>query len=83
MTMHFEPGKPICDGICYSDLWLIPDHFHNVLAARRLVFLTEWDWDGMEMGGDIIARSLRAARKIAFGRGLGERVIGRAGRIEH
>lgn len=78
-TKRFDPRAPICDGILYSDLWLIQsEEFQNVLASRGLVYGTEIDTpDGDPCSGDIIAKSRRAAEEIAFGRGLGERVVGR------
>lgn len=74
--MQFDPKRLTCDGILYSDLWMLRSRaFHNVLAARGLVFLTEFRTpESIVYSGDIIASSRRDAQRIAFGRGLGERV---------
>ncbi len=74
--MRFDPKRLTCDGILYSDLWMLRSRaFHNVLAARGLVFLTEFRTpEGIVYSGDIFARSQRDAELIALGRGLGETV---------
>lgn len=62
--MRIDPGEPICDGICYSDLWSLSKRgCYNELAARGVVFLTEFDPDGLMLCGDVIAPSLKSARR--------------------
>lgn len=76
--MRCSETEPMCDGILYSDLWRLKSSDDRLaISARHVVFLTEFDVDGQERCGDIIANSLRDARKVAFGRGLGERVVRR------
>ena len=74
--MRFDYDNLTCDGILYSDLWMLRSReFHNVLAARGLVFMTEFRTpEGIEYSGDIIAGDVRQAKQIAFGRGLGETI---------
>jgi len=83
--MRFDYENLTCDGILYSDLWMLRSRqFHNALAARGVVFLTEfWTPDGILYSGDIIARSRRDAARIALGRGLGEQVCQRLTRIHY
>ncbi len=75
--MHFDPRKPVCDGILFSDLYRLKSlGDQNVLAARGLVFMTEFPPPDEMFSGDIIAASREAAEEIAFGRGLGEKIVG-------
>jgi hypothetical protein len=71
---QFTPNLPICDGIRYDELSLFPVHLQHALIGRKLVWLTEFEADGMELGGSVIARSREEAEKIADARGLSERV---------
>jgi hypothetical protein len=81
--MIFDPNKPFCDGLLYSDLWMLRDRRdHNILAARNIVYLTEFRTpEGVVYSGDIIAKNRRQAERIAFGRGLGEVVEQRLSKI--
>lgn len=80
MSMQFDAKAPICDGIPFDDLHLIEsDEIANMLCARGLVWLTDFEGsDGKTYGGSVLAASAEAATQIAFGRGLGEIVIGPA-----
>lgn len=75
--MIIDAEKPIADGIPFHDLDGLPYWMRNMLAARGVVFMTEFQANDATYGGAIIAQSWKAAERIAFGRGLGERVIGR------
>ena len=57
--MIFDSSAPVCDGICYSDLWRIKDRvLQQSLCARGLVYATHFcDETGTEWSGDIICRS--------------------------
>ena len=74
--MRFDGKSPICDGISYSDLWRISDQrLQQALCARGLVYATQFcDEYGVEWGGDIICGSWSDAKRIAFSRGLGEKI---------
>lgn len=74
--MKFDPQRPMCDGILFRDLWMLHDfEYQNVLAARGVVYLTDFQsLDGRPYRGSIIAKSRSDAELIAFGRGLGETV---------
>ena len=75
--MHFEPMRPVCDGILFLDSWRLKTFDDQaLLAARGLLFMTEFPAPYDMFGGDIFAASLAAAEEIAFGRGLGEKVVG-------
>ena len=71
-----DPEIPMADGILFDDLHGVPLHIQNMLAARRVVFLTEFEANGKTYGGKIVARSWSAAKNIAFSRGLDEQVVG-------
>lgn len=71
-----DPVRPIADGTPFDDLHGLSTEASNMLAARGVVFCTEFKAAGRSFGGNIIAASWRAAEEIAFGRGLGEQVIG-------
>ncbi|MBN8243288.1 hypothetical protein JF546_09725 [Nitratireductor aquimarinus] len=71
-----DPDRPIADGVPFDDLFNMPLESMNALAARDVVFLTEFRADERTYGGSIICGSIDDAEARAFGRGLGERVIG-------
>lgn len=81
--MHIDAQEPIADGIVFDDLHGAPMKVRNTLAARGLVFLTEFRANGKTYGGTIVAGSLHAAEQIAFGRALGETVIGTLWKAGH
>lgn len=66
----------MADGIVFDDLHGLPKQAVNRLAARGVVFCTEFRTAGRLYGGNIITTSWPAAEQIAFGRGLGEQVVG-------
>jgi hypothetical protein len=74
--MHIDPFRPFADAILFDDLFGIPLPARNRLAARGVVFGTAFRAAGSEYGGNIIAASWQEAERIAFGRGLGEEIIG-------
>jgi len=74
--MIIDATRPIADGICFDDMSGMPLHVRNMLAARGVVFLTEFKANGRTYGGSVIATTWEKADEIAFGRGLGETVIG-------
>ncbi len=78
---HVHPMRPEIAGRCFSDTHGLSDQQINALAAQGLVFLTEFEQrtrDGRRAiyGGEIVARSWRAAERIAARRGFGEEVVG-------
>lgn len=74
--IHIDAHRPIADGIQFDDLIGLPIDACNLLAARGVVFCTEFEANGSRYGGRIVATSWKAAEDIAFGRGLGEEVVG-------
>lgn len=74
--MIIDATRPIADGICFDDMAGMPLHVRNMLAARGVVFLTEFEANGSRYGGSVIAATWEKADEVAFGRGLGETVIG-------
>lgn len=74
---HVNPYTPHADNICFDDLWNIPMEQRNLLASRRVVFGTEFRANDKTYAGNIVAPSWEAAERIAFGRGLGEEIVGR------
>lgn len=74
--VHVHPTDPIADGILFDDTHGASDAMVNRLAARRLVFLTDLRLNRRLYGGRIIAGSEAEAEATAFGRGLGEEIIG-------
>jgi hypothetical protein len=81
--MIFDPARPFYDGLLYSDLWMLRDRrHHNILAARGVVYLTEFrSPEGVVYCGDIIAKNRCQAERVAFGRGLGEVIQQRMSKI--
>ena len=69
---------PIADGIPFDDTLGFGRRQIKLLKSRRVVFLTKfYDVDGDRwFDGAIIATDIDAARAVAFGRGLGEEVLG-------
>lgn len=69
---------PIADGIPFDDTLGFSGRQIKLLKARRVVFITKfYDEDGDRwFDGAIIATDIDAARAVAFGRGLGEEVLG-------
>lgn len=74
--MRIDPHRPLADGIPFVDTEGLTDGQINLLAAREVVWLTEFKVDGVGHAGDIIAASEEQAAAIAFGRGLGEEIVG-------
>ena len=74
--MIIDAHRPIADGICFDDLDGLTLDATNMLASRGVVFLTEFEDDGSRYGGTVIAATWQMAKEVAFGRGLGEKVIG-------
>jgi hypothetical protein len=75
--MHIHPSLPYADGICFDDIEGFDIEHTNHLAASGTIYITEFKANGRRYGGRIIARSQERAEEIAFGRGLGEEVLGR------
>ncbi|WP_145925926.1 hypothetical protein [Shinella sp. HZN7] len=75
-SVRIHPTRPIADGILFDDLHGAPVEVINLLAARRLVFVTDLRLNRRLYGGLIVARSGAEAERVAFGRGLGEEVVG-------
>ncbi len=69
---------PVADGIPFDDTLGFSRRHIQLLKARGVLFLTKfYDQDGDRwFDGSIIATDIDAARAIAFGRGLGEEVLG-------
>lgn len=79
--MVIDERDPIADGILFDDLHGCSFEAVNRLAARGVVFVTSFRVDGREYGGKIVARDWAAAEVVAFGRGLGEAVVGRLSEV--
>lgn len=82
--MHINAHSPEADGIGFEDTRGMSPELINLLAARGLLYLTEFRANGRRYTGDVIAANEAHAELIVFGRGLGEVVLGpvdRAGRI--
>ncbi|MCT7667638.1 hypothetical protein [Shinella kummerowiae] len=75
-AVRVHPTDPFADGILFDDTHGAPDTVINRLAARRLVYVTDLRLNRRLYGGRIIARSEAEAERVAFGRGLGEEVVG-------
>ncbi|MCV0352801.1 MAG: hypothetical protein K5863_22220 [Nitratireductor sp.] len=73
---HVDPSRPVADGIRFDDLDGLEGPERNLLAARGVVFCSEFQANDRTYGGCIIGTSWPHAEEIAFGRGLGEEVIG-------
>lgn len=74
---HIHPTRPVVDGICADDLYAFPDPAARAtLIGRGLVYKTSFFADGYILGGTIVAGSWEQAEEIAFGRGLGETIVG-------
>ena len=76
VSVQIHPSRPFADGICYDDCDGMDDASRNHLASIAAIYLTEFKDSGRTYGGCIVARSIEQAEQIAFGRGLGEEVIG-------
>lgn len=74
--IRVHPTDPVADGILFDDTHGAPDAVVNRLAGRGLVYVTDLRLNRRLFGGRIIARSEAEAEQIAFGRGLGETVVG-------
>ncbi|CAN0654318.1 conserved protein of unknown function [Nitratireductor aquimarinus] len=74
--VRVDPDRPVADGVPFDDLFDMTLERMNALAARDVVFLTEFRADERTYGGSIICGSIDDAEARVFGRGLGERVIG-------
>lgn len=76
-TLQLTPGKPIADGIRFCEMTLLTPKMQQALAARGLIWLTEFRDGTMEVGGSVIAKDYEQAVAISDSRGLGEKVSGR------
>lgn len=74
--MIIDDHRPVADGIPFDDMLGLSLRARNMLAARGVVFLTEFQANGKTYGGTVIAPSWERADEISFGRGLGETVVG-------
>jgi hypothetical protein len=74
--VHVHPTDPIADGILFDDTHGASDAIVNRLAARQLVYVTVLRLNRRLYGGRIVARSEAEAEWVAFGRGLGEEIVG-------
>lgn len=75
-AIRTHPSRPIADAICFDDLDGFDTAQRNFLASRGVVFCTEFKANGRRYAGNIVAVSMAAAEEVAFGRGLGEEVVG-------
>lgn len=76
--MHIHETKAEADGISFRDTEGFTLEQINFLAQRGVVFLTTFTTEeGIPYGGHIISRDWAHAEEIAFGRGLGETILGR------
>ena len=75
--LHIDSYRAEADGVEFDDLAAVSDVDRNRLAARGVVYCTEFDANGRTYGGTIIAKDMEMAERVAFGRGLGEKVLGR------
>ena len=73
---RLHPSAPIADGILFDDTHGLPEQHVAMLRGRGLLFATVFEDGDRQICGVIIAHSWPAAQDIAFGRGLGERVVG-------
>jgi len=73
-----DANCPIADGIPFDDTLGFSRRQIQLLKARRILFNTRFRDEAGDRwyGGVIIATDLDAARAVAFGRGLGEEVLG-------
>lgn len=74
--MIIDAHRPIADGISFDDTAGMTMEARNMLAARGVVFLTEFPANGKVYGGTVVAPTWERAEEVAFGRGLGETIIG-------
>lgn len=74
--VRVHPTDPIADGILFDDTHGAPDAVINRLAARQFIFVTDLRLNRRLYGGRIIARCEAEAERVAFGRGLGEIIVG-------
>lgn len=74
--IRVHPMRPIADGIHFDDLEGLSIERRNLIAARDVVYLTEFKAGAKTYGGSIIASTREKAEDIAFGRGLDEKIVG-------
>ena len=76
--MVIAKHMPVADGIIFDDTLGFSRRQIALLKARRVLFLTKfYDEDADRwFDGTIVATDIDAARAVAFGRGLGEEVLG-------
>lgn len=69
---------PVADGIVFDDTLGFSRRQVQLLKARRVLFITRFRDEEADrwFGGIIIATDIDAAKVVAFGRGLGEEVVG-------
>lgn len=69
---------PVADGIVFDDTLGFSRRQIELLKARKVLFLTRFRDEAGDrwFDGSIIATDIDAARAVAFGRGLGEEVLG-------
>lgn len=81
--LRIVTDAPFADGICFDDTWAMQlgPSAVQTLAARGLVYLTEFEAGGVTWGGKVVAASEQQAAAIADARGLGETVTGRLAAI--
>ncbi|MEP4734072.1 hypothetical protein [Parvibaculum sp.] len=75
-AIKLHPSRPLADGIQYDELYEVDEETRELLADRRVVYLTEFKTGGRRFGGNVIAGSWSTAELIAWARGLGEVVVG-------
>lgn len=76
-----DEKRHIADGIPFNDIEGLPPKTISILAARGLIWLTQFNVRDRNntvrsYQGTIIARDYEDAEVIAFGRGLEEEVVG-------
>ena len=74
--MVISKHMPVADGIIFDDTLGFSRRQIQLLKARGVLFASRFRDGGRSFGGVIIASDIDAARAIAFGRGLGEEVLG-------
>jgi hypothetical protein len=77
MIIQVDAVRPFADGICFDDMMGLSIETRNLLARSGVVYCTEFRTGGHVYCGSIIAPSWEQADLVAFGRGLGEKVIGK------
>jgi hypothetical protein len=76
-VVRIDPYRGLADGIEFDALNGLTKADRDLLIAREVVYCTEFKVNGRTYGGTIVARDSQMAERVAFGRGLGEEVVGR------